>query len=333
MHCFAHSLHATPCPRLLQWLGNWFTFLLLFNNFIPISLYVTVELVNYAQVRCFRCRPRCCPPPLTASSCWTAEGEADRQTVYSTTPRPPQAFLVNVDADIYDPESDTPARARTSNLNQDLGQIEYVFSDKTGTLTRNVMEFKQCSVAGRVFGTFESSDSEESAAAGHASAAAVATAAAEARRHSPAETMTSFPMSLICYCRRQRPAPPQLPAAARVAGTGRPHSFERPVTPATSGFDDPLLLHALRGVGGDGVTIQGARHDMTPRQLAGLEAFFMCMAVCHTVVPETNEAGGPPIYQVRQRAGTRVRCATSEPAVPRLPTPHACRRSRLTRAR
>jgi phospholipid-transporting ATPase len=37
-----------------------------------------------------------------------------------------------------------PALARTSNLNEDLGQIEYVFSDKTGTLTRNVMELKQC---------------------------------------------------------------------------------------------------------------------------------------------------------------------------------------------
>ena len=43
---------------------------------------------------------------------------------------------------------DSYALARTSNLNEELGQIKYVFSDKTGTLTMNVMEYKKCSVAG-----------------------------------------------------------------------------------------------------------------------------------------------------------------------------------------
>jgi hypothetical protein len=48
--------------------------------------------------------------------------------------------------------ADMPALARTSNMNGDLGQIQYVFSDKTGTLTQNVMRFKRASVAGTVFG-------------------------------------------------------------------------------------------------------------------------------------------------------------------------------------
>jgi P-type E1-E2 ATPase len=48
---------------------------------------------------------------------------------------------------MYHEESNTPAMARTSNLNEELGMVKYVFSDKTGTLTRNVMEFKKCSVA------------------------------------------------------------------------------------------------------------------------------------------------------------------------------------------
>ena len=56
---------------------------------------------------------------------------------------------------MYDEESDTPAIARTSNLNEDLGQIKYVFSDKTGTLTQNKMIFRQCSIGGSVYGVAE----------------------------------------------------------------------------------------------------------------------------------------------------------------------------------
>ncbi len=53
--------------------------------------------------------------------------------------------------EMYHAETDTPACARTSNLNEELGQVKYVFSDKTGTLTQNVMEFQQCSVGGTIY--------------------------------------------------------------------------------------------------------------------------------------------------------------------------------------
>ncbi|KAH8875473.1 Phospholipid-transporting ATPase IB [Schistosoma japonicum] len=63
-----------------------------------------------------------------------------------------QGLLLSRDLDMYDPDSDTPAMARTSNLNEELGQVRYLFSDKTGTLTRNIMEFKRCSIGGIMYG-------------------------------------------------------------------------------------------------------------------------------------------------------------------------------------
>ena len=62
-----------------------------------------------------------------------------------------QAQFINSDLDMYYAPTDTPALCRTSSLVEELGQIEYVFSDKTGTLTQNHMEFRRCSVAGQEY--------------------------------------------------------------------------------------------------------------------------------------------------------------------------------------
>ncbi|KAM9338571.1 phospholipid-transporting ATPase IC [Symphorus nematophorus] len=63
-----------------------------------------------------------------------------------------QSKFINWDLQMYYAEKDTPAKARTTTLNEQLGQIEYIFSDKTGTLTQNIMQFKKCTIAGRVYG-------------------------------------------------------------------------------------------------------------------------------------------------------------------------------------
>jgi magnesium-transporting ATPase (P-type) len=60
--------------------------------------------------------------------------------------------FIGKDLDMYHAESDTPAVARTSNLNEELGMVDTVLSDKTGTLTRNVMEFFKCSIGGIEYG-------------------------------------------------------------------------------------------------------------------------------------------------------------------------------------
>ncbi|XP_013175122.1 PREDICTED: probable phospholipid-transporting ATPase IA isoform X3 [Papilio xuthus] len=85
---------------------NFLTFLILYNNLIPISLQVTAEIVRFFQAK-----------------------------------------FIAMDGEMYHAESDTPALARTSNLNEELGMVRYVFSDKTGTLTCNVMDFHKCSIA------------------------------------------------------------------------------------------------------------------------------------------------------------------------------------------
>lgn len=53
---------------------------------------------------------------------------------------------------MYDPESDTPMRVRNSQLVDELGVISHVFSDKTGTLTQNVMQFRKASIGGIAYG-------------------------------------------------------------------------------------------------------------------------------------------------------------------------------------
>ena len=53
---------------------------------------------------------------------------------------------------MYDEKTNQPAKANTSDLNEDLGQIEYLFSDKTGTLTENEMTFKHFAIENTIYG-------------------------------------------------------------------------------------------------------------------------------------------------------------------------------------
>ncbi|GAB4828943.1 Putative phospholipid-transporting ATPase 9 [Ancistrocladus abbreviatus] len=85
--------------------------LMLYGYLIPISLYVSIEIVKVLQT-----------------------------------------LFINNDIHMYYEEADKPAHARTSNLNEELGQVDTILSDKTGTLTSNSMEFVKCSVAGTAYG-------------------------------------------------------------------------------------------------------------------------------------------------------------------------------------
>lgn len=62
------------------------------------------------------------------------------------------AQMIYYDNDMFDPVADKPSKAKTSDLIEELGQVEFIFSDKTGTLTQNVMEFRKCAIYNQIYG-------------------------------------------------------------------------------------------------------------------------------------------------------------------------------------
>lgn len=85
--------------------------IIVFQNLIPISLYITLEIIRTLQ-----------------------------------------AGFIFSDIEMYHEETDQPCVPKSWNISDDVGQIEYIFSDKTGTLTQNVMEFKKATVNGHPYG-------------------------------------------------------------------------------------------------------------------------------------------------------------------------------------
>jgi P-type E1-E2 ATPase len=67
-----------------------------------------------------------------------------------------QSLWINWDLKMYYEKEDIPARARTTTLNEELGQIEYIFSDKTGTLTQVNFFFEEIPYQKEYVGNFNS---------------------------------------------------------------------------------------------------------------------------------------------------------------------------------
>ncbi|VVA91188.1 unnamed protein product [Arabis nemorensis] len=176
---------------------HFFTAVMLYSYFIPISLYVSIEIVKVLQ-----------------------------------------SVFINRDILMYYEETDKPAHARTSNLNEELGMVDTVLSDKTGTLTCNSMEFIKCSIAGTAYG----------------------------------RGITEVERSM----------------AMRSGGTALVHDDLDVVVdrsgPKIKGFN----FEDERVMKGNWVKEQEA---------AVLQKFFRLLAVCHTAIPETDEATGTVSYE------------------------------------
>lgn len=95
----------------LDGLVTFWSAVILFQNLVPISLYISLEIIQTFQ-----------------------------------------AFFIYSDVDMYYDKIDYPCTPKSWNISDDLGQIEYIFTDKTGTLTQNVMEFKKCTINGIPYG-------------------------------------------------------------------------------------------------------------------------------------------------------------------------------------
>ena len=77
-----------------------------------------------------------------------------------------QAFFITNDINLYDTQNRRGAVVQSSGLNEELGQIHYIFTDKTGTLTKNVMQFKYMVIGNRTYGSEEHVDKAELKAKG-----------------------------------------------------------------------------------------------------------------------------------------------------------------------
>ncbi|CAA3015975.1 phospholipid-transporting ATPase 1-like [Olea europaea subsp. europaea] len=108
-----YKYYGIPMETFFSFLSS----IIVFQIMIPISLYITMELVRLGQ-----------------------------------------SYFMIGDRHMYDSSSDSRFQCRSLNINEDLGQIRYVFSDKTGTLTENKMEFRKASVWGKQYGSTLSVD-------------------------------------------------------------------------------------------------------------------------------------------------------------------------------
>uniref|UniRef100_A0A915AR10 Phospholipid-transporting ATPase n=1 Tax=Parascaris univalens TaxID=6257 RepID=A0A915AR10_PARUN len=109
-------------PELEGFINFW-SYVIVLQVMIPISLYVSIEIIKLGQI-----------------------------------------YLISQDVNLYHESADKRIQCRALNIPEELGQVQFVMSDKTGTLTENQMKFRRCYVAECDYGTETSTATTSSAA-------------------------------------------------------------------------------------------------------------------------------------------------------------------------